>query len=231
MKRVKITAIIASFCLLILLGATAYGLSAGWKILKPLDMFTGVKSPPETPQTLQAELTQIGGETEAITFTVRQAVCDGAKLSIEVEARPKEPDKVLLMGNDASPSDLFSSAGLPYSRDTRTYAQAAAAQKKQMLHVSMDATVDGDSMIDASSYHLEEDGTLVFQMSGICESKARRITVICPLFIAQWDEDETLVYDSAIKDHLAFPLNITAMKELKDIRRMQSGNKFRKLEA
>lgn len=116
---------------------------------------------PEAADIVQKDVAQEGGQTELVTFTVREAVLDGQNYYIVVDAKPSSPD-YLLLGPDAAPSDPIVNMGPLFSDKTGTIADYASEKKKEIIHTSVGAT-GGNCSID---FLLEDDGTLTYMLNG-----------------------------------------------------------------
>lgn len=138
-KRGLRLAAVAAFLCVVFIG-TALAITNTWGIL---DFLRGrridTKVLPEAADIVQKDVAQEGGQTELVTFTVREAVLDGQNYYIVVDAKPSSPD-YLLLGPDAAPSDPIVNMGPLFSDKTGTIADYASEKKKEIIHTSVGAT-------------------------------------------------------------------------------------------
>lgn len=118
---------------------------------------------PDASQIVQDDVEQTGGQSELAAFTVRQAVFDGKYVYIAVAVKPANP-KDMLLGTDAMPSDPIGNMGPLFADKNISIAEYALENNKTLLHTSVfDA---GTAIIDTIDFILEDDGTLVYMLSG-----------------------------------------------------------------
>jgi hypothetical protein len=156
----RIAAVIAIFCTLSV--GTALALTNTWGILDFLSgRQTDVKVLPEASAIVQKEVPQVGTQTDFASFTVREAVYDGQNLYIVLDVKPSLPE-YLLLGPDAYPSDHIANMGPIFSGKTGTIADYARENRKVMMQTSV--VISGANC--SIDHLLEEDGTLVYMISG-----------------------------------------------------------------
>lgn len=156
----RIVAGIAIFCLLST--GTVLALTNTWGILDFLsDRRNNVKVLPEASAIVQKGVPQEGTQTDFAAFKVREAVYDGQSIYIVLDVKPSL-SKYLLLGPDAYPSDHIANMGPMFSGETGTIADYARENNKVMLLTSV--VISGANC--SIDYLLEEDGALVYMISG-----------------------------------------------------------------
>lgn len=163
---------------------------------------------PEATELVQQDVAQQGGETASATFVLREAAFDGKALYMVVAVTPANGDTMLL-GTDALPSDRMSNMGPRYEGETMTIAEYAAQNgRARLVHTnvaSIPATDGEESLVNSLDYILEEDGTLVYMLTGACETQEDSLPVelVC---ITSPFEDGGISMDKVEKVSLTFTL-------------------------
>lgn len=156
----RMVAVIAIVC--ILSCGTVLAFTNTWGILDFLsERRNGAKVLPEAAEMVQKDISQKGNQTEFAAFVVREAVFDGKNIFIVVDAKPSSPE-YLLLGPDVYPSDPIGNMGPLFSGKTGTIADYARENNKEMINTSVG--IDGANC--SIDYLLEDDGTLVYMISG-----------------------------------------------------------------
>ncbi len=161
-KKMKRLTVVAIALLIVLIAAIAYAAVTQWNIQSFMSRWYGAEVTEEGQQTLQT-LSGYTAETEEVTVTIRQALCDGENVSVLIAVTPKHPDKVLLLGFDTFPEDALCNLGLPeYDSDFTPINESTLAQGKVLMAVEC-TLFYGDEMPDQNGhYAMEADGTQVF---------------------------------------------------------------------
>ena len=154
----RLAAVIAAACTVF--AATALALSNTWGIMDFLTNRQNNEVLPGASDIVQRDVPQTGGQSEMVAFSVREAVFDGKDIYIVVEAKPAEPE-YLLLGSDSMPSYPISDLGPLFSSQTGTIRDYAAEHGKTVIRASIGMA--GNCSID---FLLESDGTLVYLLNG-----------------------------------------------------------------
>jgi hypothetical protein len=204
-KKIKTATVVAMAMIVLLLAAVAYAASTQWGVFSFFEYRYDKQMPPEAKNALQTNVPQIGGEEADVAFKVREALYDGNQLHVIIEARPKDAGKIFLLGFDQMPGDLVSNAGPLYEGDTRTFAQAAAEEGKSLINIGMGIKAN-DKHVDGSADCLvEEDGTLVINLSGPLSVQGDTVPLVCVYSISKWT-DERPVAGQTVSGQFTFEL-------------------------
>jgi hypothetical protein len=123
---------------------------------------------PQASAMVQTQVPQSGGQVEDSSFalSMREAIYDGNAVHMVVEAKPAS-DSTLLIGPDCMISDKMSFLGLDSSETVAEYASAHGKTSIQRISIYDNNALQGmDSVVSSLDYRLEDDGTLVFIVSG-----------------------------------------------------------------
>lgn len=209
-KKIKAATVAAIALIVLLLAAVAYAAATQWGIFSFLEYRYGRTMLPEAKDAIQTDLPQTGGEENAdVTFKVREALSDGMRLNVIIEARPKDAKKILLLGPDQMPEDRPSYNGPVYEGDDRTFAQAAAQDGKRLMNVSLSVKMNDLSITDTIDYLQEEDGTLVFHLSGPLATNEKTLGLTCDYALTQWQDAQTALHDQIVRGQFSFKLPAT----------------------
>jgi len=214
MKRKPIRAAIAVAAACIILTTTALAVAGRWGVLDFINSRGAVVVLPAASEVIQEDVPQTNAQTDAVAFSVREAVLDEAYTYIVVEAKPAN-EKLFLLGADADPDDPVSDMGPLYADTAGTIADYAAANQKEMIRVSMRGgeTEQGTLVIDTLDYLLEEDGTLVYMVKGTYTGggDAPAISLACVTYAFR---GETLDLESRRDTTLSFTLDAPAAQSV-----------------
>lgn len=188
-KKIRAATVVALALAVILLAAVAYAAAAKWGLFSFLEYRYNLTMPPEAKDALQTNLPQTGGEEAEVIFKVREALYDGTQLHVIIEARPKENEKILLLGFDQIPEDLISNAGPLYEGDSRTFAQVAAEEGKRLVLVNLYVQQNGVHLDGSADCLLEEDGTLAVHLSSSLNAEGASIPLVCGYTVLAWQDD------------------------------------------
>jgi hypothetical protein len=172
------------------LAAVAYAAATRWGVFSFLEYGYDKQMPPEAKDALQTNVPQTGGGEADVAFKIREALYDGNQLHIIIEARPKDAGKFFLMGFDQMPDDLVSNAGPLYEGDERTFKQAAAEDGKSLISIGMGIEANGSHMDGSADCLMEEDGTLVINLSGPLSMKGETVPLTCVYSISKWIDEK-----------------------------------------
>ncbi len=212
-KKIKAATVAALALTVILLAAVAYAAAAKWGLLSFLEYRYNLAMPPEAKGAIQTDLPQTGGEEAEVSFKVREALYDGIRLHLIVEARPKAPGKVLLIGPGMNPGDMVSNAGPAYAGDERTFAQAALEEGKRLLEVNIGVSAGGGDIIGAVDTLSEEDGTLVLHLYGPLQTDAQTLTLDCDYFLLPWQDEKTHLRDQMVRGQFTVELPVSVSSQ------------------
>jgi hypothetical protein len=212
-KKIKAATVAAIALVILFLAAVAYAAATQWGLFSFLEYRYGVKMPPEAQSALNTNIPQTGGEKDAdVTFKVREALYDGVQLHLIVEARSRDPQKILLMSFSASPDDAIASSGPVYQGDTRTYLQVAAQEGKRLMDAVVGVKVNGDPVISEYDSLAEEDGTMVIHMSGPLAADAQTIRLDCHYTLTEWKDGHTPLTDQIVRGQFSCDLPVSASR-------------------
>jgi hypothetical protein len=156
---------------------------------------------------------QIGAESDLVAFSVREAVYDGKNIYITVEARPSNPD-YLLLAQYYQPSDVVINLGNQFAGMEGSVADYADEHNKTMIR-----SWAGIKGIDQEiSDIFEPDGTQLYIISGAYETGADKLEVELSCGADRWLEvDGEFQIDMAETQRytLSVTLDNTGAKEIK----------------
>lgn len=182
--RISIAVAVAA-CLL--LAAVGFATVNHWGIFDFINRYN-VKMLPEAVDIVATDIPQEGGETELAQFSLREAIYDGQHIYMIVDVKPQEG--ILLLGVDSSPEDSMSDL---LDKDSNLSIEAYAEENNlTMMRASM-----GSNFIESMDFHLEEDGTLVYELEGAPETLGAETfegvltTRLTPIIATENPEDAT----------------------------------------
>lgn len=154
---------------IVLLAAVALAAANQWGVMDFLDNRFGVEVLPEATGLIQQDVPQEGGKADLATFTLREAVLDGRDIFMVVAIAPADGE-TLLLGVDAMPGDPTGFMGQRFADMNMTIADYAAQQgKTKLVHTNIGEDTDAlgmEGIINSLDFVLEEDGTLVYILTG-----------------------------------------------------------------
>lgn len=191
---------------IVLLAAVALAAASQWGVMDFLDSRHGVQVLPEATGLLQQDVPQEGGQADLATFTLREAALDGRDIFMVVAVAPTDGD-TLLLGTDAMPGDLMSNMGPRFAGMQTTIADYAAQQgKTRLVHTNM-----AEEHVNSLDFVLEEDGTLVYMLTGTLEADASAVPITLRCITIPYD-GESLTMDGRQEVALTFTLQAADVK-------------------
>ena len=174
MKKMNFRIIAAAAAVVLLAAGTAVALTNPWGILDFLGEWNREAVVlPDAAEIVQTDMPQNGGETELVSFSVREAVYDGENLYVVVEARSVGADK-LILGSDTMLTDPIGDLGPLFANRSGTIAEYLKESGRTPIHTSM--LMDGVDM-QTSSFLLESDGVMVYMLSSRYDDGAPQLTL------------------------------------------------------
>ena len=190
-RKIKTATVVALAMIVLLLAAVAYAAATRWGVFSFLEYRYDKQMPPEAKNALQTNVPQTGGDEADVAFKIREALYDGNQLHVIIEARPKDGEKIFLMGFDQMPEDLVSNAGPLFEGDKRTFKQAAAEEGKTLFSIGMGIKANGSHVDGSADCIMEEDGTLVIHLSGRLNMPGETVLLSCSYAVSKWAEGKT----------------------------------------
>lgn len=161
-------AVIAMVICMLVTTTVVLAMTNTWSILDFLEnRRSDVTVLPEATQIIQDDVNQTGGMSELATFSLRQAIFDGKNVYLTVEVKPNN-SKNLLLGLDALLSDPVANMGPLFADKNITISEYASENQKIPLHTLITELITDskDTIITSADFVLEENGTLVYMLSG-----------------------------------------------------------------
>lgn len=193
MKKFSLGLVIALAC--ILLATVAIAAAHQWGVLNFIAERQGVQTLPEAQDLVQKDFAQADAQTDDAAFTVREAIFDGNNLYVVVAVNASNED-VLLMGLDSFPDDMAADLlGETKAGDLTLRDWAKENGKTKLVRISMHddgAALGKPDFIDNIDFVMEDDGTLVYMLSGTYKGDAQAPTVYLNCASTVFGEDETL---------------------------------------
>lgn len=210
----KIHLSVALVLVIILIAAVAVAAVTQWGVLDFVTNRSSGQVLPDAPELVQQSIPQQGGHTEAAAFSLREAVFDGKELYVVIAVKPADDD-VLLLGADALPSDPAGNMGPLFEGEQQTIMDwAGQNEKNRLLHTNIYDTLQMQGIeghFGSMDHVLEADGTLVYMLSGACETleESLPVSLICSVTpFADISAGDELDIDSAEETNLSFELRI-----------------------
>lgn len=144
---------------------------------------TIITKAPEQTQMVQA--TPAGMAIHPATFAVRETIFDGQYAYVVVEVKPSSQD-IFLVGVDMLLEDAILNLGPLFegrSESVREYAASNGQSNLLKANVYEEMTENGEGFLHSIDYKMEEDGTLVYMLSGAYtgDAAAYPVNLICSL--------------------------------------------------
>lgn len=182
MKKINLrwTIVIAIACILLVSTALAATLKP-WGILNMRYRYENGKVLQEAAEIVQHDAPQTGGQGKMATFSVREAVYDGTQVYVVVEVLPTDSE-MFLTGTDAWPIENIRIMGPLFEDMDMTIAQYALQNNQSVYHTGLGFDME-HSNGTSLDYLLEEDGTLVYMMSGeyVSDEEELQVKINCYL--------------------------------------------------
>lgn len=199
-NKKRIALLIAALSLLF--ASTAF---AAIKHMGLADFFakSGKQLPGQASSMIETNIKQDKTNNNLVSFNVREAICDNQTITAVIEAIPVAPDKYLLIATDTRFDDSVSNMGIETENNV-TLVEYAAAENKQLLHVSPSLSYNGTNIMQSVDYTTENDGTVVFIIKGDNILELDNISLTCDITVYPIDYDGN--YGEIIKDSFDFIL-------------------------
>lgn len=138
-------------------------------------------------------------QSQLATFKIREAIVDKNQVKVQVEVKAVEPEKYLLVYQDAEPElDPVGNLDLEGVSGKQTIAEYAESLGKKCLKV--EAVISGAD-VDSQSIdnHMEKDGTMLYNISFENTKKSPKLKYICETIVVPEEGD-------IIRDKINFTL-------------------------
>lgn len=214
MKKFSTGLAIAIAC--IMLATAALAAANQWGVFDFVANRYNIKVLPQAQDIVQREFAENSVQAGDAIFSVREAVFDGQHTYIVLAVKPAD-DSVLLLGTDSMPADMASDLlGEERGEGLTIRDWAAKHGKTKLVHTNVgdNALAQGEeSIVSSIDFITEEDGTLVYMLSGARQSGKSKLDVELVCISGLYDENESLSQESLERVPLAFELTASAAND------------------
>lgn len=204
MKKTKLRFGVALAAVVLVLSTIVAGAaSIHYGIFDFLHNASGGEVLPEAKDLVQSNMPQTGGQTDPVTFRIREAIYDGTSANLLIEAIPAD-DSMLLIGPDSAPEYPVTDLGLTGSGTVADY--AAANGKTAIWSVSLhDASANyGVNSMDFA--YEPETGMLILNLQSEHEHTAETLPMELLCTAVPVEADGSLDPDKVVRTTLNFEL-------------------------
>ena len=183
-------------------GTTAFAAVKTWGLP---DFFsrTGNELPNAAEKLVQTDIEQETDDTADVNFKVREAVCDGQKIYVVLEAKPVDTEKYLLLTMDVNSSDSVANLGITTDK-YETITEYALENRKEMIYVNAGLSNNGTNIPGSVDFTTEEDGTLVIMYKADNTFNSKNLKITCNTSVSTVDQAGH--YGKAVKGAFDFQL-------------------------
>ena len=215
MKKFRLGLVIALACLL--LATAAFAAANQWGVLDFISARQGVQTLPEAQELVQRDFPQADARTDDVAFTVREAIFDGDHLYVVIAVNARHDD-VLLMGLDCFPDDPASDLlGEEKAGNLTLLDWAIQNGKTSLFRISVyddGAALGKPDFMDNIDFVMEDDGTLVYMLSGTYKGDEETPTIYLNCASIPFTQDEML--DMEKRQIVQFSLTLPAAQTSPD---------------
>lgn len=136
---------------------------------------------PEVRSAIQTDIPQQGGRLEGVTFTAREALCDGKYAWLLFDVTPEEKDTLLLaqgMSSNVPASKL--SPELPEEKTIAQWAADSGYARITMIRLEQEQDAQDAFYVERLSWHWQPDGTVsVIVMGPYTRRETGELRLMC----------------------------------------------------
>lgn len=206
MKKTKLRFGVALAAVVLVLSTIVAGAaSIHYGIFDFLHNASGGEVLPEAKDLVQSNMPQTGGQTDPVTFRIREAIYDGTSANLLIEAIPAD-DSMLLIGPNSAPEYPVTDLGLTGSGTVADY--AAANGKTTIWSVSLhDASASyGVNSMDFAYAYESETGMLLLNLQGKHENTSETLPIELICSAVPVEADGSRDSDNVVRTTLSFEL-------------------------
>ena len=148
-----------------------------------------------------------------VSTKVLEAVCDKNSVMVEIEAKPVEPDKYLLVPEDTEFVMDLQIPDIEESMEHETVQVYAEKLGKKCIPISLGITAkdDTDNIDWGVNYYVKKDGTAIFNINFANASKTKALDYQYGVFLSVPDDENE---EKTISDHFDFTLTDQSKSEI-----------------
>lgn len=207
-KIIKQAAVAAVFLIVVtLMGAVGYAAVNDISIMSLFDG-EGKKVREKASKLIEKNVKQESeNESELVKFKVKEALCDGSRIVVKIDATPVNSDKYMVVPANDNENFVMENLGIKGSDGKLTVKKYAEKYNKKYIETVIG--IRGERFITGEKSYLKNDGTLSFIIRYDNRKKAKKINYICDTAIYT---NENMSYSDAIKSQIKFQIKNATQK-------------------